>query len=393
MRGGAAGLVVASGASWLAGWAGVFAAVLVGAVLGYLRRSARRDAARRRASAGWQRSFVRMAGSLESGADLVSALRSGAGAARLEPPRPAAVSPRFGSLRRGPVSALPEDLLNRAAAFAALGGDPSQTLAGEPGRGAEHLAVALATSDGLGLAIRPVLATLAKAEVDHANVGREVDLALSTARATIRLLAALPMIGLALTVLVDPPAAVRVFSGPGGRFCLVAGAVVEAVGLLWTQRIADRAVSAGHLERSDLDFALAADLLAASSAAGVSLVVAARVVGSNLRGPAGDRLAGLAAGLFLGLGGTGATYRDGEGDAVAGLETIVAASDREGIPPGPALRSLSRQLRAEVAAAQRDRAHRVGVASVAPLGLCFLPAFVLVSVVPVLALAFGQLGS
>ena len=52
------------------------------------------------------------------------------------------------------------------------------------------------------------------------------------------------------------------------------------------------------------------------------------------------------------------------------------------------LRVLADDLRAEAAAGARQRARRVGVLAVIPLGLCCLPAFMLLAVVP---LAVGLL--
>ncbi len=52
---------------------------------------------------------------------------------------------------------------------------------------------------------------------------------------------------------------------------------------------------------------------------------------------------------------------------------------------------LAAEARADRAARGQAAAERAGVLAVAPLGLCFLPAFVLLGVVPVVAGLVGPL--
>jgi pilus assembly protein TadC len=66
-------------------------------------------------------------------------------------------------------------------------------------------------------------------------------------------------------------------------------------------------------------------------------------------------------------------------------------AEHSGAALAPALMSLATSERARLTAARQVAARRVGVLAVAPLGLCFLPAFVLAGVVPVVAGLFHQL--
>ncbi|MCW2777557.1 MAG: hypothetical protein JWN17_1282, partial [Frankiales bacterium] len=56
-----------------------------------------------------------------------------------------------------------------------------------------------------------------------------------------------------------------------------------------------------------------------------------------------------------------------------------------------AVARLAADARAEARSAAEQRARRAGVLAVAPLGLCFLPAFVLLGVVPVVVGLAGPL--
>ena len=63
------------------------------------------------------------------------------------------------------------------------------------------------------------------------------------------------------------------------------------------------------------------------------------------------------------------------------------------MPPGAALRAAAGTLRRERHVRALEAAARLGVRLVLPLGLCYLPAFVLVGLVPVIvSMAAGVLG-
>lgn len=71
------------------------------------------------------------------------------------------------------------------------------------------------------------------------------------------------------------------------------------------------------------------------------------------------------------------------------VATVLAVAARAGTAPGPSLLRAARDLRADEAGRVEVAAARVGVHLVAPLGLVFLPAFVLTTLVPVV-LALGR---
>jgi Flp pilus assembly protein TadB len=128
------------------------------------------------------------------------------------------------------------------------------------------------------------------------------------------------------------------------------------------------------------ELALLADLLAAALAAGLPLVSALDAVDRALPGPRRyplDRVRELA------RGGSVDDLRDGELPAV--LVRALRRSGRSGSRLASQLGLLADDTRAEAAASALDRARRVGVLAVLPLGLCCLPAFMLLAVVPLAA--------
>lgn len=125
-----------------------------------------------------------------------------------------------------------------------------------------------------------------------------------------------------------------------------------------------------------------ADLLAATVRAGVPPDRALRVCSTAVGGALGEEVARVVTALELGLAPERAWTGAG---AVRGLEPLARAMVRgqaRGSSPVAVLERCSLDARGVARSAAQARAQAVGVAAAAPLGLCFLPAFVLVSVVP-----------
>ncbi|WUJ12508.1 type II secretion system F family protein [Actinoplanes sp. NBC_00393] len=138
------------------------------------------------------------------------------------------------------------------------------------------------------------------------------------------------------------------------------------------------------------DLPLAADLLAAALRAGAPADRAAAAVADALDGPLGGRLQRVARSLRLGAGPAEAW---GHLAGVTGADRLVAAAVRSSASGGAlagALERLAGDLRADRTVAAEAAAQRAGVLIVLPLGLCFLPAFLLAGLVPVLVAVLGD---
>ncbi|MEU4419519.1 type II secretion system F family protein [Actinoplanes sp. NPDC024001] len=142
--------------------------------------------------------------------------------------------------------------------------------------------------------------------------------------------------------------------------------------------------------RALADLPLAADLLAAALRAGAPVDRAAGAVADALGGPLGSRLQRVARSVRLGAGPTEAW---GHLADVTGAERLVAAAVRSHASGGAlagALERLAGDLRSDRSVAAEAAAQRAGVLIVLPLGLCFLPAFLLAGLVPVLVAVLGD---
>ena len=138
-----------------------------------------------------------------------------------------------------------------------------------------------------------------------------------------------------------------------------------------------------------VDLAVVLDVLEAAIAAGASVPAAIEALGAALPADQGRPLRRAAAALQLGAGWAQAWSGDGHDLEVVARALQPAWTD--GVAPGPLLRQAAATIRARRGAAAREAAARLGVRLVLPLGLCLLPAFILLGLVPVLLSTGGDL--
>ena len=170
---------------------------------------------------------------------------------------------------------------------------------------------------------------------------------------------------------------------------LVGGALVPIV-----RQVVSRMETAGSRRRAarvEADLPVALDLVVAALVAGRPPVTAFALAADATDGPLGDDLAVVAGRLAVaadpdtvwsavvgdpGLGGVGRAFR---------------RAATSGMPVSDVVRGVADELRRERAARLRERSQRVGVRTAAPLGLCFLPAFFLIGIVPTIVATFSTL--
>ncbi|MFE4665731.1 type II secretion system F family protein [Streptomyces sp. NPDC056716] len=173
----------------------------------------------------------------------------------------------------------------------------------------------------------------------------------------------------------------------GGVAGLVAGGA-GAVGLWWWRRRqlaerAGRAEAETDATEAGRQLPLAADLLAACIAAGAGPVIAAQAVGEALGGPMGGALARGAAEVRLGGEPAGAWRALAALPGAEGLARLLERADVSGLPAAAPVARLAADARAEWTREATARVRRATVLVSAPVGLCFLPAFIAVGVLPV----------
>jgi len=182
----------------------------------------------------------------------------------------------------------------------------------------------------------------------------------------------------------------------GGVAGLLVGFVAGCAVWRWRRRARaalDVASSEAVRTQAKRQLPLAADLLAACIAAGADPVRAARAVGESLGGPVGEVLARGAAQVRLGGEPRAAWRQLASIPGAAALAGLLERAGDSGAPAAEPVARLAAESRAERGRATAAVARRAAVLITAPVGLCFLPAFVAIGVLPVvIGVAGGLLG-
>ncbi len=202
-----------------------------------------------------------------------------------------------------------------------------------------------------GAALSATLTRSAEVLRGMAQGAREVEVALAGPTATSRVVLALPAVGLALGGLLGFDVIGALGTVPGA-VCLVAGGILIAIAVRWNRRLIRAA--------RDLDATpgLVFELYAVALAAGASIERARALVGTACAE-------------------TGLEVPDGDVDAV------LAFARSAGVPAVVLLRSEADGRRRTARALAASRAAELETRLLLPLGLCVLPAFVLLGVVPI----------
>ncbi|MBM7413174.1 tight adherence protein B [Clavibacter michiganensis] len=217
------------------------------------------------------------------------------------------------------------------------------------------LAAGLEVADRTGAPLARSLHRLADSLVDIARVRRDAGTALAGPVATSRTVLLMPGAGLLLAAgLGFDPLRVLVTTVPG-LACLVVGSSLVAIGWRWNRGLVSRAVSREPAP------GLVLDLVAMAMSGGASVPRAVAVV----------RRACERAGL-------------GTGDDLAAVGSVVDAAARTGAPVAALLGSEAERIRRDAATRAERAAARLAARLMLPLGVCILPAFLAVGVVPML---------
>lgn len=156
---------------------------------------------------------------------------------------------------------------------------------------------------------------------------------------------------------------------------------------LWRGRPVGRLLAAPR--ETEPGVAGLADLLAAAVSAGSTVPSALVAVGRAAGGAGGRALAGAGAALVRGES-WGSAWAGSPG-ALDPLARALAEAWNSGAAPVPVLRLVAAQARRETRQRAGVAAARLGVRLVLPLGLCLLPAFVLLGIVPLVVSLGGAL--
>lgn len=168
-----------------------------------------------------------------------------------------------------------------------------------------------------------------------------------------------------------------------GQLALLLAAAAAALSYLGFGRL-ESANVARRQTRLAAELPQVCDLLIACLEAGLPLQGAVEVVAGGLEGPMAERLAEVAAKCRLGVPEEHAWEELAVEPALAGMARELARGSGSGVALAGRLRAIGLDARRDAFALAETRAKRVGVTSVLPLMACFLPAFVLLGVLPII---------
>jgi tight adherence protein B len=224
------------------------------------------------------------------------------------------------------------------------------------------LAAAWAVASEAGAPLAPTLREFAASLRGLAQAQRQVAVALAAPRATARLVLALPAVGLVFGMLLGFDTLGTLATTPAGWGCLVIGGALFAGGAAWTRALVKSA------RPTDLTPGLECDLMAIAVTGGNSLDRARRAATSAAR----------TCGLALAA----------DGDAA--IDSVLDLSRRAGVPAAELLRSEADERRRIAAASAEQRVEALAVRLMLPLGVCVLPAFLVLGVVPLFLSLLGS---
>ncbi|MFE4948689.1 type II secretion system F family protein [Leifsonia sp. NPDC056665] len=264
----------------------------------------------------------------------------------------------------------------RAATLVAAGVPPSEALAaaarrGRMGAGTDGkaeigpagggdagvaaVAAAWAVAEHAGASLAPALRGAAEALRDRAGAERDIATALAGPRATARLMSWLPVVGVVMAYAIGVDVIGTLVTGPLGWIAAGSGCGLLIAGRSWTRTLVRSASRAGPVS------GIQHDLTAIALAGGMSVPAARETIEQVAR--------------RIGL--------DAVVDDDASVDRVLRIAERAGAPAIELLSAEARQQRRTARAEGRRRAELLAVRLLLPLGVCVLPAFVLLGVVPV----------
>lgn len=225
------------------------------------------------------------------------------------------------------------------------------------------LAAAWSVASSAGAPLAPSLRSYAASLRSLAETQRDARVALAAPVATARMVLALPAVGVLFGVALGFDTMTTLFATPVGWVCLGAGGALMLGALRWNRRLVRAALP------KDPAPGLACDLMAIAMSGGASSDRARTLVDEAIARYA------LAA--------------DG-----GRLDEVLDLSRRAGVPAAELLRAEAEELRRDARATAQERAAALSVRLMLPLGLCVLPAFMVLGVIPLLvAVVSSTVGS
>jgi tight adherence protein B len=215
------------------------------------------------------------------------------------------------------------------------------------------LAAAWSVAGDAGAPLAPALRAYAGSLRSLAQTQRDARTALAGPVATGRIVMALPVVGVLFGVALGFDTVGTLLGSPVGWACAAVGGALIGAGALWNRRLVAAA------RPTDAAPGVDCDLTAIAVSGGAALPRARAAVAAAL-----ERFALPASGR---------------------VEEVLALAVRAGVPAAELLRAEADEARADARADAQAKAAKLGVRLMLPLGVCVLPSFMVLGVLPLIA--------
>jgi tight adherence protein B len=182
---------------------------------------------------------------------------------------------------------------------------------------------------------------------------RDIQVALTAPVATARMMTFLPLVGILFGMGLGFNTAQTLFATPIGWGCLLVGAVLIGFGRRWNRRLIAAA------QPNEAAPGIECELMAIAASGGASMERAREAVNQAIRE------FGLAARMER-------------------IDGVLELSHRAGVPAAELLRSEAEEIRRQAQAQAQSKAAALSVRLMLPLGVCILPAFMVLGVLPLI---------
>jgi len=213
------------------------------------------------------------------------------------------------------------------------------------------LAAAWEIATTVGAPLADVLRVIAETLRDASSAADDVRIALAEPAGTARLLLWMPFAGLVLGVALGFDTIGVIFGTPAGAACVVGGLLLVLAARGWTTRLLR------HARPDPGTPGMHAELVAVALSGGASIQRALSLVAESPSTTRGDD---------------------------ARVRSVLELSRAAGVPAGELLRASAGQQRHDARIDGRLRAAQLSTKLLIPLGVCTLPAFLLLGVAPLL---------
>jgi tight adherence protein B len=206
-----------------------------------------------------------------------------------------------------------------------------------------------------GAPLAGCLRDVSRALLEVGDVQRSIDIALAAPIATARLMTLLPVVGLAFGAVLGFNTLATLFTTGPGLVCAALGIALLVVSRTWNSLLVRAALPRG------IAAGMAVELMAIAMAGGASVTRARQTTTTAL-----------------------ATYGLTEPGDEGRMDAVIDLARRAGVPAAELLRAEGAHARREALTSSQKRAAGLSVKLMLPLGLCVLPAFMLLGVAPLL---------